>query len=248
MSRLNISIGELMMRVAAKDEKAKLELDKAMGSLFGTFMDDPGQLSKIAQLAKSEPELFIKEMEKRLQIREQIRRNQSVGSLVEDLLKNMLEKEGFKVERTGVGSDFIIEYDFVENDEEMIFEVKKENRISFYIELKATSQDFAKMTLPQAKEARDKSDKYALCVVELNDSELNEETIKNTVKFVTDIGQKIQDKVNIAENLKNEQEKVAEAGDIEIEVNEGPIRFKINRSIWAEGKTFEQFYLFLQEQ
>ena len=177
-----------MMRVAAKDEKTKLELDKAMGSLFGTFRDDPSQLSKIAQLAKSEPELFIEEMEERLKIREQIRRNQSVGSLVEDLLKNMLEKEGFKVERTGVGSDFIIEYDFVGNNEEMIFEVKKENTISFYIELKATSQDFAKMTLPQAKEARDKSEKYALCVVELNNFELNDDSIKNRVRFVTDIG------------------------------------------------------------
>lgn len=248
LSRLNISIGELMMRVAAKDEKTKLELDKAMGSLFGTFTDNPSQLSKIAQLAKSEPELFIKEMEKRLKIREQIRRNQFVGSLVEDLLKNMLEKEGFKVKRTGVGSDFIIEYDFVENNEEMIFEVIKENRISFYIELKATSQDFAKMTLPQATEARDKSDKYALCVVKLNGLELNEETIKNTVKFVIDIGHRIQDKVSEAENLKNEQEKITVEGDIEIEVNEGPIRFKINRSIWEEGKTFEQFYLFLREQ
>jgi len=246
LSILNVSISELMMRVVAKDDKIKLELDKAMGSLCSTFMTNPSQLSKIAQIAESEAELFVKEIEKRIQIREQIRRNQSVGSSVENLLKNVLEKEGFKVERTGTGSDFVIEHDFIIDNMETIFEVQKEEKLCYYIEVKATSQDFARMTLTQAKEARDKSDKYILCVVKLDGLELEEENIKNVVKFVIDIGQKIQDKVGKAENLKDEQEKIAVRGDIEIEISEGPIRFKINKRVWEHSKTFEQFLEFIR--
>jgi hypothetical protein len=241
-----------MMNVAAKDDKIRIELDNAIGSLFSTFMTNPSQLSRIAQLAKSEPGLFIEEMEERLSTRERIRRNQSIGSLVEKFLKSVLEKEGFKVEVTGVGSDFVIEHDFVKDNVETIFEVKKDEKICSYIEVKATFQDFVRMTLTQAEEAKDKIDKYVLCVIPLNDLEINEENVKNVknvknrAKFVMDIGQKIQDKVTKVENFKVEQEAISEVGDIEIEISEGPIRFKINKTVWEDGKTFEQFLEFLR--
>ncbi|HUV80571.1 MAG TPA: hypothetical protein VMW40_07115 [Candidatus Bathyarchaeia archaeon] len=247
LNKLNVGIGELTMCIVAKDEKTKLELEKAMSSLFGTFMANPSNLSKIAQLAENEKELFISEIEERIRIREQIRRNQSLGSLIENLLKTVLENEGFKVERTGVGSDFVIEYDFVEDDMETIIEIKREERLCFYIEVKATSQDFVRMTLTQAKEARDKSDKYVLCVIKLTGLEMTEDNIKSNICFVEDIGKKIQDKVIEAENLKQEQEIITEAGDIEIEISGGPIRFKIHKKIWEEGKSFEQFIGFLRK-
>lgn len=245
LSILNVSIGEVMMHLVAKDQRTKHELGRAMGSLYSTFMENPNQLSKIAQLAESEPELFIKEIEERILTREQIRKNQSVGALVETLLGRVLEKEGFKVEVTGVGSDFVVEHDFVKDNIEQILKIEKEGKIYFYLEVKSAYQEFVKMTLPQAKEARDKSDKYALCVVKLDGLEINEENIKNNVKFVTDIGEKIRDKVGKAENLRKEQEALAEMGDIEIEMGEGPIRFKINKNLWENGFSFEQFLEFL---
>lgn len=247
LSFLNISISELMMHVAAKDGQVKIELDKAMGSLFGTFMANPSQLSKIAQLAESEPELFIKEMEKHIKNKEQIQSNQSVGFLVEILLKNVLEKEGFIVKRTWKGSDYVVEHDLIKDDKEIIFEVKKEEKIHLYIEVKTTSQESVRMTLTQAREARDKSDKYVLCVVKLESSEINEENIKSSVKFVIDIGQKVKDKVTKVENLKDEQDKIVVTGDIEVEITEGHIRFKINKHVWEEGITFNQFLKFLRE-
>lgn len=241
LSRLNISVGELMMHIVAKDDEVKLELDMAMGSLYSTFMTNPGQLSKIAQIAESDTELFVKEIEERIQIRELVRRNQRVGSLVENILKDVLEKEGFKVERTGTGSDFVIEHDFVKDNVEMTFEIRKEDTTYLYIEVKATTQDFVRMTFTQAKEARDKSDKYVLCFIRLGDLGINEENIKSHARFVTDIGQKIQDKVGEAENWEEKQEAIVISGDIEIEINEGPIRFKINKRVWEEGQIFKQF-------
>lgn len=248
LDRLNISSSELMMNVAAKDDKSRRELDNAIGSLLSTYMTNPSKLSRIAQLAESEPELFIEKMEAHLSTREQIRRNQSIGSLVEKLLKSVLEKEGFKVEVTGAGSDFLIEHDFVKDNVETIFEVKKDEKICSYIEVKATFQDFVRMSLTQGREAKDKIDKYVLCVIPLNGlEEIKEEDVKNRAKLVMDIGQKIQDKVTKVENFKKiEQEAISEAGDIEIEVSEGPIRFKINKTVWAGGKTFEQVLEFFR--
>jgi hypothetical protein len=248
LARLNISRSELMMNVAAKDDKIRIELDNAIGSLLSTYMTNPSKLSRIAQLAESEPELFLEKMEAHLSTREQIRRNQSIGSLVEKLLKSVLEKEGFKVEVTGAGSDFVIEHDFVKDNVETIFEVKKDEKICSYIEVKATSQDFVRMSLTQAQKAKDKVDKYVLCVIPLNGlEEIKEEDVKNRAKFIMDVGQKIQDKVTKVENFKKvEQEAVSEVGDIEIEISEGPIRFKINKTVWEDGKTFEQFLEFLR--
>jgi hypothetical protein len=241
-----MSISELMMLIAAKNDTIKLELDMAMGSLFSTFMTNPDQLKKIASLAESDTELFVKEIEERIQVKEQINRNQLLGSLVENLLRSVLEDQGFKVERTGVGSDFEVENDFVKDDKENIFDIKKENRTRILLEIKATYRDYARMTLTQAREARDKPEKYALCVVSFAGEEINEDTVRTNVRFVTDIGRRIKDKVVKAENHEQEQEVMGEIGDIEIELNEGPIKFKINKKVWEQGKTFEQFLELMQ--
>lgn len=243
---LNTSISELLMQVVAKDSEARLELDKAVGSLCTTFMTDPSKLSKIAQLAEIEPELFLQQIEERIQIREQVLRNQSIGFLVEKLLKDALEKEGFMVEATGVGSDFVVEHDFISNNIEQVLKVEKKEKTYLYLEVKSTYQEFIRMTFAQAKEARGKSNRYALCVIRLDGSEINEENIKKNAKFVIDIGERIKDKVSKAEDFKGEQDALVETGDIEIEISEGPIRFKINEKVWNEGKTFKGFLEYLK--
>lgn len=244
---LNVSISELMIHVAAKDEKTKLELDKAMGSLYSVFMENPSELSKLANLAEIDPLLFMQEIEERLSIRKQIRRNQDIGALVEALLKEALEKEGFKVDVTGVGSDFVLEHDYVKDDKEAIVEVKREDKTILLIEVKSTLQDFVRMTLTQAREARDKRDRYALCVVILKDAEITEQGVRDGARFVIDIGSRVQGKVQDAENLLMQQGKAATTGDIELEVEEGPVRLKIKKPIWETGKTFEEFVASLRQ-
>jgi len=245
LNTLNVSIGELMVHVIAKDAETKFELDKAMASLYNTFMANPNDLNRLAMLAESERELLVQEVEERLRVRDQVRKNQAVGAFVESLLKKALEKEGekagFKVEKTGVGSDFAIEYDFVENDQETVFQIKKGTKIISIIEVKSSTQDLVKMTLPQAREAKDKQDRYALCVVPLRGSEIDDARIRKDARFVMDIGSRVEAKVGDVEDLQTQQEQIAVAGDIEIEVVEGTVRFKINKSVWETGKTLEEF-------
>lgn len=247
LSILNVSISGLMMHIVAKDDKIKLELDKAMGSLFSTFMINPSQLSKIAQLAEVDP-MFIEEIEQRIRNREQVRRNQSVGSLVEILLKNVLEREGFKVERTGIGSDFVIEHDLIENETEMIFRVEKANK-SYSIEVKSTSRDYVRMTLTQGETATKEGERYFLCVVKLNGAEINEDVVKKNARFVVDIGERIRDKVNKVKELQEKtDETLSIGGDVEIEISENQIHFKINEQVWATGKTFDNLSHFLLKE
>src|SRR5258708_7784627 len=63
---------------------------------------------------------IIKTMEERKQNREGVLRNQGIGQLVERLLRDQLEAAGVKVERTGRGSDFEVESDFVEDGHEVL--------------------------------------------------------------------------------------------------------------------------------
>jgi hypothetical protein len=210
-------------------------------------MGNPSELSKLAKLAEIDPLLFMQEIEERLSIRKQIRRNQDIGALVEALLKEALEKEGFKVDVTGVGSDFVLEHDYVKDDKEAIVEVKREDKTILLIEVKSTLQDFVRMTLTQAREARDKRDRYALCVVILKDAEITEQGVRDGARFVIDIGSRVQGKVQDAENLLMQQGKAATTGDIELEVEEGPVRLKIKKPIWETGKTFEEFVASLRQ-
>lgn len=238
---LNTSVGELMMNIASKNDAVKHELDKAMGSLFSTFMAKPEQLNKLATLAETDSDLIVAEVEKRIEDREKINKNQVLGETVEKLLTDALREFNIKVERTGVGSDFEIDNDYVQDGKENLLDVKKSDNTSILIEIKATYRDYVRMTIAQAKEARNNYQKYALCVVSLDSGEVNLSNVKANVKFVLDIGEKIREKVIEVENHELDQAIVAASGDIEIELNEGPIKFRINKSVWNNGMFFEQF-------
>lgn len=240
LSIFGVSISELMIQIAAKDERTRQELERAMGSLVSTFRTNLSQLNEIAKLAESDRDLFIDDLKERINVRNQINKNQDVGRRVERLLKEVLENEGFSVKRTGIGSDFLIEHDFVEDGQEKVLEIRKKGWVS-YLEVKSTVQDHVKMTITQAKEARNKQDQYILCVVKLNSLPITDDSIKNNTYFVTDIGNMISDKVTKVENLETAQKKIIMKGDIEIELGEGSVRFRINERVWQRGKAFDQF-------
>ena len=241
LNALDIRVADIMMDALVKTYDTRVELDRAIGSLYGTFRMNPGQLTRLAKLVESEPLLIMEEIEERLRIRERVRMNQYIGSTVEDLLKQSLQEEGLEVETTGRGSDFLIEYDYVKDNVESIIEVKSGQGVRLYVEVKSTNQDIVKMTLTQAKEAKDNSDSYVLCVVERDRLEMSKDDIKQAARFVLDIGARIEREVNKAEDLKERQEAIRTGGDIEIEMSEGPIRFKISRNVWKDGNIFIEF-------
>ena len=238
---LDIQISELLMNIAAKNPRVRFELDRAVGSLYGTFMDQPGQLSKIAEIAKSDPGMFIEELEERIKTKKRIGKNKHTGLLIENMLINALKGEGLTVNRTGRGSDCVVENDYTVDGEEILFEVLAKDRKICYIEIKATSQNAIRMTIAQGREAYSNPNKYSLCVVTYSDVDITEDEIKNNAKFVTNIGVLIKDKVQIVNDYKMHQEDVLDKGDIEIEISEDPPKYKINKKVWTRGIDFGQF-------
>ena len=68
-----------------------------------------------------------------------VHENQRLGGLVEDLVREGLEEEGFTVRRTGIGSDFEIEHDVIEEEREIGIELSRNDR-TWLVEVKATRE------------------------------------------------------------------------------------------------------------
>lgn len=145
------------------------------------------------------------------------------------------------MERTGVGSDYEIESDFIEDGQEKVLKVSR-----YLLEVKSTSEDYVRMTMRQGEEAVniEDMDRYVLCIVEVSLSEVDETVVRNNSRFVFSIGTLLQDKLQDAKDLKEMEEVLgpSHAGDVEIQIEGSKIRFKIGKQVWREhGMTFDEF-------
>jgi hypothetical protein len=238
LRNLKVGISELTLQVVSinKDENTRIELEKAASSLFSTYVENPEQLIKISNLAATEPD-FIDDIEEKIQTSMQIRRNQQIGSLVEIALKNALEKEGFRVERTGTGSDYLMEYDIIENEQESIIEISKEKK-SFLVEVKSTRKNEVKMTITQGKTAVNELESYVLCVVKLDDTNVDEGIVRDGAHFVKNIGKKLDNSIKKIESLEWD---INKDDEVSVEINKGQVRFVVKNSIWERGEKFDDF-------
>src|SRR5207244_1182569 len=73
----------------------------------------------------------------------------------------------FKVERTGIGSDYEVEQDYVEEGHEVLLTIRTPSS-SILVEIKSTLGDQARMTVSQAQIADSNRDRFNRCVVRLS--------------------------------------------------------------------------------
>ena len=167
LARIGVSASEILMHLSSGDDR---EMQKAFVSLLNAADNKPEQLLKLAEVLVSDPEL-LDEFEKRKQRRERTRLNQQLGSLVETIFKALFQRPevaalGLRVERTGRGSEFAIEYDLVDDNQEWLLSLET-SKARILVELKATYESSVGMTHVQAQEAVTQQDWFALCVVPL---------------------------------------------------------------------------------
>jgi hypothetical protein len=243
LARIGVSASEILMNLSGGDDR---EMQKAFVSLLNAADNKPEQLLKLAEVLASDPEL-IEEFEKRKQRRERNRLNQQLGALVEAIFKTLFQRPeisslGLRIERTGRGSDFAIEYDLVDDNREWLLSVES-NRAKILIELKATYESSVGLTHVQAQEAVAEQDWFALCVVPLPIGQAAEEgLVRSVARFVPGIGGRLAEQVAMVEDIQNRKLRtVSFPGEIEVVMQEGAVRYRVKDQVWLDGMDFESF-------
>ena len=239
MRSLGISRAELALRVVAEDESTRVDLIHSMRDLTEAAAGDADRVRELVTEIHEHPEI-IESIEEQKSRRKKIQRNHDVGRLVEELLRQELESHGLIVRRTGRGSDFEIESDYIENGEEVWIELV-DGRATTLIEVKSTRIEQVKMTPLQVKTACSLDNRFALCVVPLDDDDPTGETVREHCRFVFEIGAHLRSALTDYETLQEAADAARRTrGAIEIEVVEGQVRFRIGLEIWEDAPKFEQ--------
>ncbi len=238
MEVLDVSIAEFTLQSIAKDEDTKVKLIRSLSDIAEATGNDIDKISMLAEEIKTYPEVLCGIEEHRIR-REKVRRNQLIGGQVEQCLKELLEIEGLKVTRTGVGSDFEVENDVIEGDEEILLNVNKGRR-TYLVEVKSTRDENVRMTVRQACTAVGEKGRFVLCIVRLSEEEVTKEAVLERSHFVLDIGERIQPVWNeylLLEATKRDAQ--VQTGDIKLEMTQSETRFSIGQETWASGVNFE---------
>ncbi|MGB3343069.1 MAG: hypothetical protein WBA61_04085 [Aequorivita sp.] len=205
----------------------------------GKSMEDIAELAKInltpqemQQLEKVANELgtseLLKKAEEMIFLKNQRLRWKQIGTSAENAFKNVFE---------GLEMDIVLSNPDVGKDFELLLKSK-----NYSIEIKNVieGKEIVRMSILQGRTAVSEMENYALCVMTRpNDEiEINEEFFIENSKFVIDIGFQIGDKIkNWDEGLIS----LSQNDDIKVNLDSKTETVYINRAIWKEGISFNNF-------
>lgn len=236
LEALSISLADLSLRAVAKDEDTRISLIDSLTDIVRAADNDAEKVKLVAEEISQSPKL-LDEIREHRERREKIQRNQALGAEVEQLLKEALQDHGLKVTRTGVGSDYEVEEDYVVDNKE-VFLVVEDGRRSFLIEVKATVGKVARMTVTQAETAVNSKDRFILCMVRLDSHEVTPEIVRERCRFIMDIGHQIEP---VWEEYRRYQETKGavrtRVGEVELIVSDSEVRFAVGEGAWTGGRS-----------
>jgi len=249
LSAMRISIADLTLHTLAEEEDTRISLMGSISDLARAAGGDADRVRRLAAEISASPQL-MDQIEDHSRVRKVVQRNQSIGKLVEELLSSALATAGLSVSRTGVGSDYEVESDQIEDEEEQWLKV--EGAASLLIEIKSARAEKVGMTVTQAKMAVTERSRFALCIVVVDTEDLVEDDVRANAWFVTDIGDKLETAVANFEEFETTQSKVrgqADDSQIEIDISDSETRFRIATALAKEsGLDFDSFVAFVKER
>ena len=225
--------------VAVGNEKERSVQENILTEIMVKAGGDLSQIPELVQDLK-EDESLPQYLEERRKKRRIVHENQQLGQHVEKLVKASLEKEGFSVCRTGIGSDFEIS----DNSDNMVtLDITRDSK-NWLVEVKSTRTQSVSMTPTQAQTAVDNNDGFLLCIVpiaEENDA-LDLETVREEMRFVKNIGTLVaplcQDLIAL-EKLQTGITGEFSSG-VKLVITEGIARIRVNHSVWeTDGFSLE---------
>ena len=110
---------------------------------------------------------------------------------------------------------------------------------TWLVEVKATREYRVRMTTKQAETAVCKGDGFLLCVVPVEDNgaPLDKADIRTNMRFIQGIGPRVQPLCKNLDTLNEMREAtIGEAnGDIQLEINGGTARIRVDNAAWQNG-------------
>ncbi len=236
LKALRVGVPELIMELFATDDQERATLDEALAQLL-TSVGSANRLQVLAKDIQEDGELFD-HLEERRQRRRAVRENQRLGTLVEELVRESLERESFDVQRTGVGSDFAIQPRPIAEDEQIRLELTRDGR-RWLVEIKSARDNSVTMTSVQARTSVEHASRYLLCVVPISDGleDPDSEAVRQRMRFVDGIGARLADICADLDEFENIRDRVTvgDAGGLRLELDSGSPRIRIGSTVW-EGE------------
>ena len=215
-------------------------LSEHVEELLEADEDEVSQAREILHHVQEDNELFLQEFEKSKDRADTINENRKVGERVEMLVKQILEEtfpnEKFKVKsvREGAkieGADIeIVELEVTQGKEKLWIEVKSTRSES--------NPQRVKMEPSQGKKAVEKKDNFLLCVVPIpKGSETDMETVKENMRFIANIGDKV---ASLCDNL-DELEELREGitadtpSGVRLDVEKTKAGILVKKSVWEKN-------------
>ena len=239
LEAIGIKPSDLILEIVAEDTEIRATLESTIIDMVAMTSGNVSRLNHVRDYIEDlkNDEDLPNVLEKHRKQRDRVRENQHLGQQVEKLVKESLEEEGFAVKRKPIGSDFEIEHDSVENDEEMGIELAQGEQ-SWLVEVKATRGQEVQMTATQAKTARNEKDNFLLCVVPLDPGDTDPEldAVRAKMRFVKNIGARVAPLCNDLDKLEKLQAKITAASDSNVQLKfkdiSGTARICVTNSVW----------------
>jgi len=235
---MGASPAELLLRTVGKDDPERMSLIQTLTQLNKAAGNDPEKLKAFAGAVEQDSEVFRFALE-RQQRREMVKRNQELGALVESLFEQAFAGTDLVPKRTGPGHDYLIKPAEGEEDDAGQIQITGPKGVVF-VEIKSTTVGVARMSVKQVQEAVANKERYFLCVVSVQDSNLNVDDFKAKARFVTNIGELFQNLWSEYVSMQNAVLKTPkyESG-LAIELTDQQAKFRVDETVWQAGIDFE---------
>ncbi|MEQ8687680.1 MAG: hypothetical protein RIE86_20410 [Imperialibacter sp.] len=244
---MGIAVGDLIRNLRTDNEEERMNWDRSYVSIL---MNESLTPEKVKGLL-GDPD-FIRQYEEKKQQEQKVQQNQAVGEAVENAFKEAIASlPGFNIKRQPVGSDYEIECDF-----QHYLLLDKPGAKSILIEIKSARTQEVRMTITQGfKACNSGATIYFLCVVPLTaNDKINTDLIRSKAKFVTNIGELLQDRVkNVSKITEQHFQEMSAANPenslVRTTIEGTQVRYAVHERAWIqESPKAISFEAFTQSQ
>lgn len=216
---------------AMKDSGKSMEDISRLAEINLSFNEMKELERVVSELGTNE---LLKKAEEMILLRDQRIRWKQIGNTAENAFKKVFESLEMEIELSNpdIGKDFEI--------------LLKSDKFSIEIKNVIEGKENVRMSILQGRTAVQEKDNYALCVVTRPDdvSEITEEYFIKNSKFIKNIGYQIGNKI---ENWDSGLTNLFSSDEVKVQLDEKKETIYVNRNIWKNGDSFEDFMIDLKK-